>query len=291
VGVTAKHCTRSGRSAEFKIGFEGEEGSFKVESIEKLPNSNDDMVVFILAEDADIIKPYGIAQKVDKTWIGREVVMVGYGKRSRRGTEGIGMKSSGTAIIENVCPGGIEGKGEKYYINCDLLPIKEAIIIRGEDQGPLQGDSGGPLFDKETGLLLGVTSVAPGIKLLGKVGYYVKVAGYLDFIHEILKKVGCVNNNNCPANYICKDGTCVYNPKFSEPTPPSPKDDPSEADASDPLEPRRDDILGNEDIILGGCTILNYDQSYAYLLALILLFCLIMRQYLNRNLSKNRSKE
>lgn len=146
--VTAAHCLVgvSASSLRFVLGARVSQptASIKVASIEAHPNYDDnaltnDIGVVRLASDAPVT-PVKMLRSMDSSWIGRELVFVGYGVSNGYQQSGAGTKRFVRMPVE-----GVSAKQFEYGV-----PGKNTC----------NGDSGGPAFAEINGepFLAGVTS-------------------------------------------------------------------------------------------------------------------------------------
>ncbi len=169
--LTAGHCT-SGVSASrmtFKIGPNADkpEATLRVSAVKPHPGFSfstidDDIGLVTLAQDAPV-EPMKVVIKMESSWVGRNLVFVGYGVSDGYNQTGSGLKRSVTMPISEV----------------------SATQFRYEVRGrnTCSGDSGGPAFYKDSAgehFVAGVTSY--GDAYCTQFGVDTRVDTYLSFL-------------------------------------------------------------------------------------------------------------
>ena len=168
--LTAAHCVVgvSASSLRFVIGsrVSQPEHVLSVASVTPHPAYNDfqltnDIGVVTLAQDAPVA-PMGILPSMDASWVGRELIFVGYGFSNGINQTGI---------------------GTKRFVQMDIASVSSTTFSY-QDQGKntCNGDSGGPAFAQVGGELLvaGVTSY--GDQFCTQFGVDTRVDVYADFL-------------------------------------------------------------------------------------------------------------
>ncbi len=168
--VTAAHCLEgvSASSLSFVIGpsLSSAQSVIKVVGVTPHPaydsySLENDIGYVTLAQDAPV-QPMGIVSKMDSSWVGRNLVFVGYGNTNGNGT----------------------GSGTKRSVT---MPISQVYATRFRYQTPSKntchGDSGGPAFAQVGGtyLVAGVTSY--GDPYCTQYGVDTRVDAYASFLN------------------------------------------------------------------------------------------------------------
>jgi hypothetical protein len=148
-------------------------------------------VVLLLREEVEGVKPAGIIQEIDSSWIGRKIDLLGYG-------------ATESALF-----------GQKRIGRTKLVRVGN-MLVTFNHAGACSGDSGGPGFDNQTGHIAGVMSAVEIEEMptpytyCGRKVSLPRVDYHLDIIQEALDHVGCSSNLECPKNYRCKGEVCVF---------------------------------------------------------------------------------
>ncbi len=206
--LTAGHCT-SGFSAskmKFVIGptLSSAQYVLSVSKVEPHPqysssyySINNDIGLVHLSQDAPIA-PLGVNSSMDSSWVGHNLLFVGYGANNGSSQTGAGIKRAVTMAISQV---------------------KSSQFIYQDPSGKntCNGDSGGPAFTKDANgnyLVAGVTSY--GDYGCSQYGADTRVDTYLDFLDV---------NTPAPAPTPTPTPTPTPDPTPT-PTPTPPPDDP-----------------------------------------------------------------
>lgn len=167
--LTAAHCVKNvyASSMSFMIGpsLDSAQAVLKADSVHPHPgfsfyNLQDDIGVMVLAQDAPVT-PMGVVTQMDSSWVGTNLLFVGYGNTSAYG--GAGTKRAAWIPIGQV------SSGTFSYTN--------------NGRSACTGDSGGPAFYEDASgqmLVAGVTS--HGDQYCSSFGVDTRVDVYLDFI-------------------------------------------------------------------------------------------------------------
>ena len=171
--LTAAHCLEgvSASSLQFITGdsVSTPATSTAVASIHMHPEFNsaaleNDIGLMILASDL-AVTPMEYGAAMDASWVGRELLLVGYGVDNGPAQTGAGPKRAVRVVISQV----------------------DAKTLRYENEGgsACNGDSGGPAFYEDGGgnqIVVGVTSY--GDMSCAEFGVYTRVDAFLDFVNS-----------------------------------------------------------------------------------------------------------
>lgn len=146
--VTAAHCVKgvSASSLKFVLGpsLSSAQHVLNVASVQAHPNYNanqltNDIGIVTLSQDAPVA-PMGVLPAMDASWVGRELIFVGYGN------------SNGVSQT---------GAGTKRMVRMNITQVSSTTFrYQQPGKNTCNGDSGGPAFADVNGqrLVAGVTS-------------------------------------------------------------------------------------------------------------------------------------
>jgi secreted trypsin-like serine protease len=221
--LTAAHCVEGQDASQFSFGFgpsqDQVENEIKVVAATVHPKADtkqliNDVAVVTLGEDAPVA-PIAMNQAMDAGWVGRTVILVGYGVSDGPSQSGAGTKRMVGVTIDQV----------------DATTLH---YTTKNGQTACNGDSGGPAFADDGGNLVvaGITSY--GDQNCQEYGVYTRVDTYLDFINEqIATAGGGVSDPNNPGGDPNDPGVDPNNPGGDPNDPGLDPNDPG-ADPNDP---------------------------------------------------------
>ena len=177
--LTAAHCVEGMDPSQLEFGFGASqdqvEGSVQVVSATQHPQWDsqqlaNDVAMLSLSEDAPTA-PIALNQVMDQSWIGRTLILVGYGV------------SDGPSQT---------GGGIKRMVEVNISQVDDTTVRYETTDGKsaCNGDSGGPAFADEGGQLVvaGVTSY--GDQSCQQYGVYTRVDTFVSFIKEQIANGG-----------------------------------------------------------------------------------------------------
>jgi len=183
--LTAGHCVEQADPSSLSFGFGAAEDQLEqvvqVVSAVQHPNWDsqqlaNDVAVLTLAEDAPVQR-VSMNPKMDSSWVGKTVTLVGFGVTDGPSQTGFGTKRMVDVTIDQVDATSLHYTTEQGKTACN-------------------GDSGGPAFVEENGNLLVVGVTSYGDEKCQEFGVYTRVDAYLDFIYGEIAKAGPVDPNS-----------------------------------------------------------------------------------------------
>ena len=187
--LTAAHCLEGAdpASLSFGIGADQYQVDEEVPVVDAVMHPQwesqaltNDIGVMTLAYDATVA-PITMNPKMDQTWIGRVVLLVGYG------VDDGPSQSNG---------------GIKRMVDVTIDQIDDTTLHYTTEQGKsaCNGDSGGPAFYEENGELLVVGVTSWGDQACQEFGVYTRVDAYLDWIDQEVAKAPDPNDPTVDPN-------------------------------------------------------------------------------------------
>ena len=200
--LTAAHCLDNVQADSLEVGF----GADQYQIDETVPvvsavqhpqwdSQSNDVGVLTLAQDAQV-PPVEMNPTMDQGWIGKVVILVGYGVSDGPSQTGIGTK-------------------RMVDVTIDSLEATTLHYTTTQGKTACNGDSGGPAFYEDNGQLVVVGVTSYGDQQCQQYGVYTRVDAYLDWVQQEITNPSADPND--PNNPDPVDPNDPYPPDPSDP--------------------------------------------------------------------------